>query len=175
MVLFVDLAERLSHERGDVLFVVVGDGEDRHKLKRLVRDKGLVDRVLFLGWQTEIEKVYKAIDLLVLTSKNEGTPVAVIEAMASKCPVVAAPVGGVVDLIKHDVTGLLAGPEDVDDFVDRVRQILDDPDLTQRLVDKAHHFVVSHYGLDRLLDDMSRLYMDLLPVGTSRGRKPHLL
>jgi glycosyltransferase involved in cell wall biosynthesis len=174
LALFVDLAERLSQKRSDVLLVVVGDGEDRQRLERLVRDKGLVDRVLFLGWQTEIEKVYKAIDLLVLTSKNEGTPVAVIEAMASGCPVVAAPVGGVVDLVKHGVTGLLAGPEDIDDFVDRVEQILDDPDLGPRLVDKARDFIASHYGLDRLLDDMSRLYKDLVRVRARRGRPPQL-
>ncbi|MBW1896468.1 MAG: glycosyltransferase family 4 protein, partial [Deltaproteobacteria bacterium] len=164
LVLFIDIAERLSKERSDILFVVVGDGEDRQKLERLVRDKGLVDRVLFLGWQTDIERVYKAIDLLVLTSKNEGTPVAVIEAMASGCPVVAAPVGGVADLVKHDVTGLLAGPEDVDDFVNRVEQVLDKPERRQRLVAKARDFATSYYGLDRLLDDMSRLYINLVRV-----------
>jgi len=161
LALFVEVAETLSRRREDVLFVIVGDGSEREILERIVRDKGLQDRVLFLGWQTEIETVYKAIDLLLLTSKNEGTPVAVIEAMASGCPVVAAPAGGVVDIIEHGVTGLLAGPEDSGDFVKKVEQILERPEFRQRLTEEAWKFVTSHYDLSRLLDDMSRLYIEL--------------
>jgi len=174
LALFVDVAEKLSLKRRDLLFIVVGDGEDRKKIENLVKNKRLSDRILFLGWQREIEKVYKAIDLLVLTSKNEGTPVAIIEAMASGCPVVAAPAGGVVDLVEHGVTGLLAGPEDADDFVDKVEQILDDPQLRQRLVASARGFVTSHYRLDRLLDEMSRLYLDLVLPARAESLHPAL-
>jgi len=167
LALFLEVAETLSRRREDVLFVIVGDGSEREILERIVMDKGLQDRVLFLGWQTEIETVYKAIDLLVLTSKNEGTPVAVIEAMASGCPVVAAPVGGVVDLIEHGVTGLLAGAEDSDDFVKKVEQILDRPELRQSLTEGARKFVSSRYDISRLLMDMSRLYIAL--VSAAKG------
>ena len=167
LALFVEVAETLSQRREDALFVVVGDGSEREMLQNMVRDKGLQDRVLFLGWQTEIETVYKAIDLLVLTSKNEGTPVAVIEAMASGCPVVAAPVGGVVDLIEHGVTGFLADIEDSGDFVKKVEQILERPELRQRLAEGAREFVTSHYDLSRLFDDMSRLYIGL--VSAAKG------
>lgn len=161
LALFVRLAEALLQRRENVLFLIVGDGSERQMLQGMVRGKGLQDRVLFLGWQTEIETIYKAIDLLVLTSKNEGTPVAVIEAMASGCPVVAAPVGGVVDLIEHGVTGLLAGAEDSDDFVKKVGQILDRPELRQSLTEGARKFVSSRYDISRLLRDMSRLYIEL--------------
>ena len=62
----------------------------------------------FRGWQRDLAATYAPLDVLVLTSKNEGTPVAIIEAMAAGVPVVAPPVGGIPDLITHDVTGLLA-------------------------------------------------------------------
>jgi len=157
--LFIWLAEESRKEDEDILFVIVGDGEERPRLERMVRERRLSDRVTFLGWQKDIEIVYKAIDLLVLTSVNEGTPVAVIEAMASGCPVLASCVGGVPDLIEHNKNGLLANPSDRRDFLEKMTYLLGDCQTRKDLARKGQEFVLKRYDLNRLLMDMTHLYL----------------
>ena len=97
-------------------FLIIGDGELRRRLEEDVRDMGLSNAVIFTGWVKDIAKVYADLDIIVLTSLNEGTPVSLIEAMASARPVVATSVGGVVDIVFNDKNGLLVGSNDVEGF-----------------------------------------------------------
>ena len=85
--------------------VVVGDGELREELEAYARDLGIDDTIRFVGWRRDMGEIYRGLDILVLTSDNEGTPVTVIEAMAAGVPVVSTAVGGVPDLLGIDETG----------------------------------------------------------------------
>lgn len=104
----------------ELKFLIIGDGELRQYLEAEARRMGLENKSIFTGWIKDIAKVYADLDVVALTSLNEGTPVSLIEAMASARPVVATSVGGVADIIRDGENGLLAGSNDVDDFSDKV-------------------------------------------------------
>ena len=90
--------------------LIAGDGDERRALEARVTELGLEGRVEFLGWRSDLPALYQKMDLFVLTSINEGTPVSLIEAMAAGVPVVATSVGGVPDVIEDGVTGVLIPP-----------------------------------------------------------------
>src|SRR4029077_3494608 len=96
----------------EVRFAVVGDGEERDGLEREARDLGLAGTVHFHGWRRDMEAVYGDLDVVVNCSRNEGTPVALIEALAAGRPVVATRVGGTPDLLGEGRRGVLVPPGD---------------------------------------------------------------
>ncbi|HOU37040.1 MAG TPA: glycosyltransferase, partial [Candidatus Omnitrophota bacterium] len=95
--MFLDAAALVHRKIAGIRFLVVGDGEERGNLEAYARDAA-IDCVDFSGWSNDLKQVYSGLDLVVLTSINEGTPVSVIEAMACGRPVIATDVGGVRDL-----------------------------------------------------------------------------
>lgn len=100
-VLFLDSAKLINERYPDksIRFIIVGDGELRNELEDYARKLGIDDKVIFYGWEKKILKIYADLDVLLLTSNNEGTPVSIIESMAASVPVVTTGVGGVKDLL----------------------------------------------------------------------------
>jgi len=110
--MFLDAARIFVEENPgiQVKFVIIGDGELRQELMSYSAELGLSNHVIFCGWIRDLPEVYADLDVLVLTSINEGTPVSIIEAMASSIPVISTDAGGVLDLIgpprsKYDLDG----------------------------------------------------------------------
>ena len=99
--LFLESASALMKENSNTRarFLIVGDGELRKDIEEMTAELALADRVIFTGWIKDLRSFYADLDVLALTSNNEGTPVAVIEAMAAEVPVIATDVGGVRELI----------------------------------------------------------------------------
>ncbi|MCI0514060.1 glycosyltransferase [candidate division KSB1 bacterium] len=143
---------------------VIGDGELAPQLQRSVQHKALEGYVHFLGWRLDIENIYAGIDLLALTSLNEGTPISIIEAMASGVPVVATQVGGVSDVVTDEVTGLLNAVNAVTQMAQQIKRLLDDQPLRTRLTQAARATVAKTYPYQRLIQDVENLYTQLLPV-----------
>ena len=108
-------------------FLVVGDGERREALEALTAELGLGASVRFLGWRRDLERVYADAWVVALTSRNEGSPVSLIEAMAAERPVVATRVGGVPDLVEDGVTGCLVAPGDPEALAEALVALLQDP------------------------------------------------
>jgi glycosyltransferase involved in cell wall biosynthesis len=152
------VAGRLSRAR----FIVVGDGQRRRELEALVRALGLTDRVRFLGWRRDLETVYADLDVVALTSRNEGSPVSLIEAMAAARPVVATRVGGVPDLIEHGVNGLLVEVDDADALARTIETIATDPPRAHALGRAGRARVYPAFSASRLVADVDRLYRELL-------------
>ena len=154
-----------------VRFLVVGDGGLRQQLEARVRELGLPDDVLFLGSREDPEKFYPGLDIVALTSLNEGTPLSLIEAMANERPVIATAVGGVVDLLGpklsaadgYDVCerGLSVEGNDAASFARGLKRLIEDDSLRQDLANRGRQFVVKNYSKDRLLSDISNLYQGL--------------
>src|SRR5262249_44555988 len=105
--------------------------------------------------------VYGATDVFLLTSRNEGTPVALIESLAAGVPGVATDVGGIRDVIASDAVGLVAPSGDAAALAAHVRGLLDDPDRRLRMGAAGRKSVVTRYGLERLLDDIDEVYRSL--------------
>jgi glycosyltransferase involved in cell wall biosynthesis len=160
--LFLDTARLVADRHSEALFLVAGDGELRSALEAQARANGIADRVRFLGWRRDLDTLYAASDVFLLTSRNEGTPVALIESLAAAVPGVSTDVGGVRDVIDSDRVGLLAPFGDARALADQVQTLLADRDRRRRMGEAGRQAVSSRYGLDRLIGDVERLYRELL-------------
>jgi len=146
----------------EAMLCMVGDGPDRPHLEQRAHELGLMRDTLFLGYQEDVAPFYAAFDALVLPSSNEGTPVSVIEALAAGRPVVATRVGGVPDVVQEGVDGFLVDPGATDDLADRLAQLARDAGLRERMGAAGRNRVLPRYAVDRLVDDVDRLYRSLL-------------
>jgi glycosyltransferase involved in cell wall biosynthesis len=154
--------KRLRDEGVDAVLCMVGDGPDRPDLERRAHELGIVRDTLFLGYQEDVAPFYAAFDALVLPSSNEGTPVSAIEALAAGRPVVATRVGGVPDVVQEGDDGFLVEPGATDDLADRLAQLARDPELRERMGRAGRERVLPRYAVERLVDDVDRLYRSLL-------------
>jgi glycosyltransferase involved in cell wall biosynthesis len=162
--LFLDAAAELLRRRPDARFVVVGDGERRAELEAYAARAGVP--AIFAGWESDLPAVYAALDVVCLTSLNEGSPVALIEALAAGKPVVSTTAGGVVDLIRHEDNGLLVAERDPRAYSQAIRRLLDDPPRAAAMGARGRESVYPRYDVRRLADDMRGIYAALL---ASRG------
>ncbi len=151
----VQRAERMA---GNIRFVIIGDGELRHELERYAEELGIKEMVEFVGWVKDLKKIYEELDIVVLTSLNEGTPVSIIEAMAAGRPVVASDVGGVKDIIKDGESGYLVGSGDEKDFSERLMELINDAEKRRRFGQYGRSLVKDRFSKDRLIKDTEGLY-----------------
>ncbi len=142
----------------NVRFVIVGDGELKYEISDYIKKLGLEKDVLMIGWKADLASIYSGLDVVALTSDNEGTPLCIIEAMASARPVVATDVGGVGDLVIDDKTGYLVWRGDVEAFSDRVLDLLKDKTRRRAFGAAARNLAASRYTEGRLIGDIERLY-----------------
>jgi glycosyltransferase involved in cell wall biosynthesis len=158
---FFDAAERIARSVPKARFLVIGDGERRGELERLVGQLGLSERTRFLGWRRDMRGVYADLDVVALSSLNEGSPVAIIEAMAAGRPVVASDVGGVSEVVEHGRSGLLVPRRDPAALAAAVIDLVRDPAGAARLGAAARRAVFPKYASSRLVEDIERLYLEL--------------
>ncbi|HOX87231.1 MAG TPA: glycosyltransferase [bacterium] len=155
-------AIKLLVDRGrDVHLCIVGDGDEHERLNRLVQESELQDRVHFMGWITEINRVYCGIDMLLQSSLNEGTPISILEAMAAKVPVISTPVGGVPDLIQEGISGFLCETDNPHDMARQIDFVLQNPRIVGTVTANAKEFVLKNYDYSRLIGDIDSLYQKL--------------
>jgi glycosyltransferase involved in cell wall biosynthesis len=154
--------KRLRESGVSACLCLVGDGPDREEIEELAHELGIVRDCLFLGYQHDVAPFYAAFDALVLPSANEGTPVSAIEALAAGRPVVATRVGGVPDVVRDGVDGFLVEPGDVIALADRLAQLAADPERAREMGEAGRTRVRERYSVERLVDDVDRLYRELL-------------
>jgi glycosyltransferase involved in cell wall biosynthesis len=156
-------ALRLLVDAGvDAYVCLVGDGPDRDDLERAAQELGVVKRCLFLGYQDDVARFYDAIDVLLLPSANEGTPVSVIEALAARRPAVATRVGGVSDVLRDGVDGFLVEVDDPEALAARLAELAADPERRAEMGAAGRERVLTRYAVERLVDDVDGLYRSLL-------------
>lgn len=146
----------------DAHLAVLGDGELRQDLELFARSLGLAHRVHFTGWVTNVAEAMSDMDLVVLSSLNEGTPVSLIEAAACGKAVAATDVGGVRYVVDDGITGLLSPPRDPDALAARIRTLLSDGDLRERMGRAGRARARRLFHKDRLLADVRNLYQELI-------------
>jgi glycosyltransferase involved in cell wall biosynthesis len=150
-------------------FAVVGDGEERSLLESLAVRLGLSEVAHFHGWCRDMRAVYGDVELVVNSSRNEGTPVALIEALAAARPVVATSVGGTPDLLGGGRRGVLVPPGDVPALAGAILDSLRNPEPARARAREGQAFVLAHHSIERLLADVDALYRELLarPAGAA--------
>ncbi len=155
--LLLDAAARLP----DVHVAIFGDGPSRHGLEQRTAALGLARRVHFLGWATNVASAMSDLDVVVLTSRNEGTPVALIEALAAARPVVATDVGGVRFVVEDGVTGLVTAL-DAEALASGIERALSDREAVTAMATTGRETVAERFSHDRLVRDMRALYRELI-------------
>lgn len=168
--LFLDAAAELYPEHPDLRFVLVGDGELHQSLQNRIQSGGLDQIVRLAGWQQSLPQVYADLDLVVLTSINEGTPVSLLEAMASARPFVATDVGGIRDLMVGSPVrqngfeifknGILV-PRDRPVIASAISYLLQHPELRIAMGETGRTFVRTRFSSERLAYDLEALYLSL--------------
>lgn len=160
--LFLETAAIVAGRDPSALFLIAGDGELRAELEDAARARDLGPRVRFLGWRRDLTTIYGATDVFLLTSRNEGTPVALIESLAAAVPGVSTDVGGVRDVIDRCDIGALVPSGEARDLADQVLALLADPERRRRMGDAGRRSVTARYTLDRLVSDVEPLYREPL-------------
>jgi glycosyltransferase involved in cell wall biosynthesis len=146
----------------DAVLCMVGDGPDRERLEQLAHELGIARFCFFVGYQPDVAGYYALFDAFLLPSVNEGTPVGAIEALAARTPVVATRVGGVPDVVRDGIDGYLVSPGDVEGAAAKLALLAGDSALRQKLADSGRTRMLERYSVDRLVDDVDRLYRSLL-------------
>lgn len=142
-------------------FVMVGDGPDRSMLEQLVGELGIKDSVSLIGRREDMPSVYASLDIMVSSSRQEGLPMAILEGMGSKLPVVATMVGNVPNVIQDGVNGLLVPSEDVKSLAEGIIRLLEDEELRRRLGSEARRRVESEFSADRLAEAYMKIYNEV--------------
>jgi len=163
---FLLAAQRIARARPEVRFLVVGDGPERGALEGRAEALGLAGALTFLGWRADLAAIYGDCDVVLLTSRNEGTPVSLIEALAAGRAVVATRVGGVPDVVEG--CGILVPAGDDAAVAAAALEILSDPGRRERLGRAGRDRVYPAYDAATLVTRIDSLYQRLL--GRPDGR-----
>jgi glycosyltransferase involved in cell wall biosynthesis len=162
----------LIHTSKKVKAFIIGDGETRQHLETLAAQEGISfstekstthpHPLVFTSWRSDVDYINAGLDILTLTSLNEGTPVSLIEAQAANKPIVSTRVGGIGDIVVENETALLADLHDTATFSTHLLRLVDDDLLRLRLGANSRQHVMQRFSYQRLVNDMSTLYHELL-------------
>jgi len=156
---FLDVVAEIKRRGVELEFFMAGDGELLDSCRERILREDLPVKVL--GWQSDIEKVLSAADLVVLTSDNEGTPLSLIQAGMAGLPVVTTGVGSVPEVVIDGTTGIITGLG-VQEVADALEKLARSNDLRVRMGAAAKEFTLANFGVKRLVHDHEELYKKLL-------------
>ena len=159
--MFLDAAKKLKNALGfsqRMKFLIVGDGPLRQELESYAKRLGISEDVTFTGWIKDLAKIYSELDVIALTSLNEGTPVALIEAQAAARPCVATNVGGVADVVAEGQGGFLVPSQNIERFVQVLINLLNNPGLMKTMREYGRDKVKGRFSKMRLVKDIETLY-----------------
>jgi glycosyltransferase involved in cell wall biosynthesis len=171
----------LKNTSAKVKAFIIGDGESRGSIEQLANSLGIkfslhTDKdhphpLVFTSWRTDVDIICSGLDIIALTSLNEGTPVSLIEAQAAGKPIVSTRVGGIADVVLEDQTALLSDINDEKHFSENLLRLVNDVSLRNKFSNSGKDFVISKFSYHRLVKDMRSLYYDLLEKKNHNGKK----
>lgn len=166
---FLQAAKLIADEIPNAKFLVIGDGPERRRVETEVDELGIRDKVVLYGMSDDMPGVMAAMDVVVLSSDPivETFPIAIMEAMAARRPVVATRVGSLDELVVDGVTGYLVPPRSPSELADRVVTLIRDPALARRFGDAGRERIVSGFTLDTMVHRTEQLF-DELSAGRPR-------
>jgi len=168
--LFLQAAKELIKDQQHFKFLLIGEGDEEETLKRYVQENSMEDHVKFMGLVKDMDQMYSAIDLFVLTSVTEGIPLSILESMAAKVPVVATNVGGVKEIIEDGKTGLLVPSQNLNMLVERIKALMSNVGLYNTLKQEAYIFVQVKFSEDSMVDLYREVYEKLtMPTESNPG------
>jgi glycosyltransferase involved in cell wall biosynthesis len=153
-------------------FFIVGDGELRLEIENQAQKMGIsistpehIDTqatLVLTSWRKDIDSIVAGMDIIALTSLNEGTPATLIEAQAAKKPIVSTKVGGIVDIVYEGKSALLSPSNEVLPFAENTVRLINDVTLREQMAGQGHDYIIKNFSYQRLINDLSTLYNSLL-------------
>ena len=155
-----------------VKFFIIGDGENRLDIEKNIQDLGIAytnehqkdssKDIIFTSWRKDMDAVLAGLDIIALTSLNEGTPVTLIEAQASKKAIVSTNVGGINFVVDANKSAYLVDKTDIDGFTEKLIQLIESPTLRLQMGECGYNHVIQQFSVHRLVNDTKNLYYKLL-------------
>lgn len=180
--MFIESWQQLQTIYGDKVHAfLVGDGEDRQKMEVLCRKLNIrfstpeasdtQASLTFTSWIHEADVVMAGLDIVALTSLNEGTPASLIEAQAAGKPIISTRVGGIPDIVEENKTALLVSSGNVKEFVEGLSYLINHEAIRNAMSQRGPQIAISRFHYTRLVDDMRNLYIELHNSGKRAGRR----
>ena len=169
---FLNAVPAVKEECPDVKVLIVGDGTLRGALEEEARQLGIADNVIFTGERRDVPRLYKLMDVKVISSIYEGTTLTVFEAMATGTPVVATTVDGVEEVIEDGATGMLVPPKDAASIAEVVTDLLTNPDRARLLSERAEQ-AVKQYDVRTSMRRIENLYETVLSENGEGSAEVH--
>jgi glycosyltransferase involved in cell wall biosynthesis len=155
---YIKACIKIYEEMPDVNFLLVGDGALKDKCRELSSAGSLNGRFVFTGWRRDIPDILDVMDIMVLTSKWEGMPISVIEALSKGCPVVATDAGGTSELIRDRVNGYIVNPGEYEKISEHVIKLLKNPQLLKNMKQEAVLSIDDSFKVERMIEETESLY-----------------
>ncbi len=155
---FVNTAEKVLANFPNVHFLIIGAGAESEDIKKYIESKNLADSISMLGFRKDVPELLSILDVFLMTSTMEGLGSTILDAFASKVPVVATKVGGIPEIVIHEETGLLSNAKDVDDLSSNVIRLLNDKSLRAKITQNAYHLVESKFSTDNMVKLTNEVY-----------------
>lgn len=162
--MFLDIIDKVNQKTSKkVVYFIVGDGEESLTIQESIKplkEKGMDIRMT--SWIKDIATFNAGMDIICLTSKNEGTPVSLIEAQAAGIPIIATNVGGIKDIILEDKTGYIVDKDDIDGFAEKLWELIENENKRQLMSQNGWSFVQEKFQYPNLIKNMDEYYKSLL-------------
>ena len=159
--LFINIAEKLLKFYPDLVFPIIGDGDLRQCIEDEILKRNLTDKIFITGFIEDLKPVYSDVDIVLLTSHNEGTPVALIEAMINGKIILSTNVGGISDFIDNNKNGFYFNDPNPDLFVKTLSKILNKEYDTNKISENAKKTASEYFSVNRLINEVKDLYEEL--------------
>ncbi len=159
---FLQAAARIKRRSRRARFIIVGDGELREQLEQQARHLGLSGEVRFTGYRRDVPSLLSLFDVFVLSSRFEGLPLSILEAMAARKPVIATCVDGVPEAVVDGETGWLVPPDDAEALADRILALIENPQRARAMGAAGRHRVESLFRKERMVAQTEQLYAQLV-------------
>jgi glycosyltransferase involved in cell wall biosynthesis len=158
---FIEAIPRILKKCSDTTFLIVGDGEERGKVERMIRELGLLEKTILTGHQENVADYYQVFDVFVLSSLWEGMPYVILEAMALGLPVVASDICGNNELVEHGDNGFLVTPGNSEEIAERVVELLVNPEMRRTFGERSRTIIASRPSVYEWIDQYQNLYTEL--------------
>jgi glycosyltransferase involved in cell wall biosynthesis len=159
---WLEIARALHEKHPDTFFIIVGDGPLRDEIYAKAKALGTDKYVFFAGLQAETRPYFTAMDMFMMSSEFEGLPIALLEAMSMNCVPVCTAAGGIPEVIKDGVNGLLVPVEQPLQLVDRLSQLMQQPDQVAQMKQAARETVINSFSMKKMVTELEDIYNNLI-------------
>jgi L-malate glycosyltransferase len=156
--IFVEVAKDISANYDNVTFLLLGDGPEKNRIEELAQPLIADRRAIFLGLQKDVKPYFNISDIYLMTSDFEGLPIALLEAMSMSCAPVSTDVGGISELIEHNVSGLLSDAGDLEGLKSYITLLLEDRIKLNRIAIEARKRIENHFSIIKMVKELEGVY-----------------